>query len=185
MSAPEPEPLFRPDTHPAIHDGSAVDYVLRTAQQETMAVSALADQKANILLGVSLIMTTAVVGLLPSTGVTFGLMVLGTSTVVAAILALLSLLPSISSLSANGSAPNPLYFAHVAQMPLEEFRSRMGAMLATNPSIYEGIIEDLHAASTVVFNRKYRYLRAAYVAFLTGLLLTVIAVLIDIAVGNI
>jgi hypothetical protein len=165
------------------HDGSAADYVLRTAQQEMMAISALADQKANILLGVSLIIVTAVVGIMPSTGVTIALVVLGGSTVTAAILTLVCLFPSTGD--RPDRARNPLYFADVGRMTFGEFRERMVGVLATSPSIYEAILRDLHESATAMLHHKYRYLRLAYGAFLVGLVLTVAAAVVDVAVGNI
>lgn len=164
------------------HDGSAADYVLRTAQQEAITVSVLADQKANILLGVSLIMVTGLVGVLPSVGFTIALAVLGTTTVIAAVLALLCLVPDLGP---SRQPTNPLYFADVARMTFPEFRRRMVGVLATSPSIYEAILVDLHASSQTLLQRKFRYLRLAYSVFLVGLLLTVVAVVIDVAVGNI
>lgn len=163
-------------------DHAAAESVLRVAQQETMAISTLADQKANILFGVSLIMITAVVGILPSVGFTIALMVLGASTVTSALLALVCLYPSTGK-KVRGT--NPLYFADVARMDLDEFRQRMLDILATGPSIYDTIIVDLHQVSTILLRHKFRYIRLAYGVLIVGLILTVVGVAIDIAVGNI
>ena len=161
---------------------AAAESVLRVAQQETMAISTLADQKANILLGVSLIMITAVVGILPSVGFTIALMVLGASTVTSALLALVCLYPSTGK---KVGGTNPLYFADVARMDLDEFRQRMLGILATGPGIYDTIILDLHQVSKILLRHKFRYIRLAYGVLIVGLILTVVGVAIDIAVGNI
>lgn len=161
---------------------TAAESVMRVAQQETMAISALADQKANILLGVSLIMITAVVGILPSVGFTIALLVLGASTVTSALLALVCLYPSTG---AKSGGTNPLYFADVARMEVDEFRQRMFDILKSGPDIYDTIILDLHQVSKILLRHKFRYIRLAYGVLIVGLVLTVIGVAIDIALGNI
>lgn len=170
-----------PSGLPSVGSGS-VDYVLRTAQQETIAISTLADQKANILLGVSLIMTTVIIGVLPSTGMTFALGILGVSSAVAAILTLLSLLPSRPI---TGREPNPLYFVDVADMTYEAYTETMADVLAKTDSLYQAILADLYQSSRFLVSRKFRFLRAAYLVFLIGLVLTAVGVGIDIASGTI
>lgn len=160
----------------------SVDYVLRTAQQEMIAISTLADQKANILLGVSLIMTTVVVGVLPNTGMTYALGLLGGASALAATLALLSLLPSRVK---DSKQPNPLYFADVAAMTYVEYHATMAATVSDSQQLYGAVLHDLYQSSQFLVSRKFRYLRAAYTVFLIGIGLTLIGVLVDVAVGNI
>ncbi len=165
----------------AANTGSA-DYLLRTMQQEAVAVRAMADQKANILLGVSALMVTGIVGVLPTVGLTVALVALGTTTVVSATFALLSLLPTVDGAT---SEANPLFFGHVARLEFDDYRSRMVEVLQTSPTIYDAIVVDLHASSRVLLERKYRFIRYGYQAFLAGLAATVVGVIVDLALGNI
>ena len=135
-----------------------------------------------LVLGVSAIMTTAVVGVLPSTGVTVGLVCLGVTTVGAALMALISLLPSTG---AKKRPPNPLFFADAARMPYEDFRRLMGDVIESPSAIYEAIVIDLHESATVLLDHKYRFLRLGYIVFIVGLTATVGGVIVDVAIGNI
>lgn len=61
----------------------------------------------------------------------------------------------------------------------------MAAVLQTSPMIYEAIVVDLHSSSRMLLERKYRFIRYGYLAFLVGLGATVVGVIVDLAVGNI
>ena len=169
------------DYNKPITTGSA-DYVLRSAQQELVTISMMADQKANILLGVSALMATAVVGVLPTTGLTIALVVLGCTTFFSASLALVTLLPTRPKLKGDA---NLLFFEHVSQLDQDDYRVQMHGVLASSEAIHEAILGDVHSASVALEQQKFRFLRWAYGTFIVGLALTAVGVVIDVARGTI
>jgi hypothetical protein len=97
----------------------------------------------------------------------------GTATVIAAIRALVALLPSIGK---EVGAPDPSSPADVARMAFEDVRLTMAEVLSTNSSDHEVVPVDVRATSTESRQRKLRWVRVAYATFPAGLLPAVGAV---------
>ena len=64
-------------------------------------------------------------------------------------------------------------------MPSEDYIARMRGVLADDDKIYDAILEDIHQASRLLLNRKYRLLKLSYLALVVGMIATLIAVLVS------
>lgn len=153
---------------------SAVDYMLRTAQQNQMALTTLADQKANIVLGVTLLMVTLSGTRLSEGQIPLPLLMLLVSALVAGLFALAALFPR-SSAAGHGSPVagnkrpfNPLFFGGIAAVDLPDYLAHMAELMRTNERVYTAIITDLHSGARAL-RGKYQWLRYSYIALLTGL----------------
>ncbi|MEO0493707.1 MAG: Pycsar system effector family protein [Actinomycetota bacterium] len=163
-----------------VEHADAINYVLRTAQQNTLHLSAMADQKASVVLGASFVMASIVFSdVAGDTDPALASILLAVTAVVSGLFAALAVMPrGVSSKNSDGST-NVLFFGHVATMDHDEYFDRMQDVLESGPTIYGAILEDLYQASQVLMFRKYRLLRYSYVALTVGMVATLIAVLID------
>lgn len=149
---------------------NTINYLLRTAQQSNVQLSAMADQKASIALGATFVMATVAAGdLLGDGDPAPALVVLAVASVVAGIFAILALIPKIG---APEGAANPLFFGHVALFTAEEYHERMAEVLADPDTAHRAIIEDFRRSSVVLLRSKYRWLRFSYLTLLVGMLAT-------------
>lgn len=161
----------------------SVDNLLRTTQQNLVHLSAMADQKANIVLGASSIMLTIIVGISSSSGLTGSLASLGVFTAIAAIFALLAVMPSIPS--EDTSATNPLFFGDISRMEPDEHRRLLGEFLADDQTLYDLLITDIWQSAHVLQARKFVYLRVSYTVFILGLVVTAVVMVFEWTNGTI
>lgn len=158
---------------------NAVDYLLRSVQQNMVRMTGFADQKANIVLGASLIMVTIIVGLASNDGLSASLAVLGSFTVVSSVCALLAVMPTTRSTSGQR---NPIFFGDIAEMTADEFRRVMTDILHKDERLYATWINDVHRQAVILQHTKFRYLRAAYGSFIVGLVATSVTVIAELVI---
>lgn len=162
---------------------ASVDYLLRTTETKLVQLSAMADQKANIVISSALLMITIVVGIASSSRLTASLATLGAAAAVAAVVALLAVMPSSNGRRRDGAA-NPLYFGDAAHMTRAEHADRLGCLLDDDQTLYGLLARDIHEQALVLQHRKFRYLRVSYVIFIVGLVATAVVVTAEWATGN-
>jgi hypothetical protein len=156
---------------------SAAIYMLRTAQQHHVQLSAMADQKASILIGASLVVITMLLGQIQSHGFSAPMMVMGVFTFLAALSALFAVTPSLRK-SPQSDDVNWLFFGAFARLSAEDYQARILSILATDEGIYEAMIRDIYQMGHVLNRKKYRFLSYSYRIFIIGLLLTFVITLI-------
>jgi hypothetical protein len=176
----EPTPLDA-GTFDAVQGRGAVDYLLRTQQQNQVQLLLLADQKANIVLTVTLLISTVGAGSLLGGSPHPVLAVLVAGAVLAAAPALAALMPSLGARKRAPPAtastaevgaprqPNLLFFAEVAELDPVAYRASMARLMSADARLYDAITADLHATAQVL-RRKYLWLRRSYLALLLTLM---------------
>ena len=163
--------------HPATGFPSNAVHLVRTAQQITMQLSQMADQKASILMGATFVVFTLAVGQARSGQLALPLAVLATFSFLSALLAVSAVLPRV------GKAPpvvyhdgkdhsNILFFGRFAQMEEDEFITAVKSRLRSEEDMYDLMLRDTYQNGVVLARRKYRYLAYAYRLFVVGLTLT-------------
>jgi hypothetical protein len=147
--------------------------VVRTAQQINVQLSAMADQKASILMGAAFVIFTIAInqghGALPP----LPLLILGASAFVAAVCAVLAIMPAAGA-KPRGPA-NLLFFGHFAQLEEAEFTEAMLEILRSDDASYRAMLRDMHQNGVVLARRKYRMLAYAYRALLAGMTASLVA----------
>jgi len=154
---------------------NTADYSIMQAQRHHVALSQMADNKANIIITVSSIVLTLAMGRLNDPALHSGMLTLAGFTLIALLLAILAVLPKYRPLrlSDAGKLPanfNIMFFAHFAELPREEFFKLWGDALRTDAAVYEILVNDLYSIGIYLSRHKYRYLRFSYVFFLSGFL---------------
>lgn len=175
--APAPAPASTADqTAPFANvvERSSVDHLFRLMQQHHVQLSMMADTKANIIITVSSIVLTLVLGRVGSPDYRYSMAVLGVFTLVALLLAILAVLPKYQRVSrVEDPLPdtfNIAFFGHFAGMDQARFLRELASRLQPGRT-YETIARDVYGLGTYLAVRKYPFLRLSYLFFLAGFLL--------------
>lgn len=148
-----------------------VDTLLRTAQQHHVQLSTMADTKASILITVSSIVLTIALSRSGDPQLRSALLTLAFSCLVSLVLAVVAVLPSFAK---RKGRRNLLFFGHFADMTEDEFMHAVEQIIASDQSVYEAAVRDLYSLGVYLHQKKYRFLRYAYVALLTGFILATV-----------
>ncbi|MEO7431062.1 MAG: Pycsar system effector family protein [Dokdonella sp.] len=169
------------DEHPAVDPFSRIperntgDVLLRTAQQHHVALSSMADLKANILITVSSIVLTMTLGRMNDPSLRVAFLTLTVFTLIALLLAILAVLPKYRAIKVTGdhlpAGFNLMFFGHFAELPRERFLEEVTRAMKPDGSVYATMANDLYSLGWYLAHRKYRYLRYSYLSFLIGFLL--------------
>lgn len=162
-----------------IPERGTTDNLLRTAQQHHVALSSMADTKANILITMSSIVLTIALARLGDPEFRLSAITLAVFTLLALLLAILTVLPKYKppKLRADGSLPedfNLLFFGHFGQMTRERYLTEVSRALARDGSPYETWAGDIYSLGIYLGRHKYRYLRWSYLFFLAGFVMACI-----------
>ncbi|AKP50760.1 Pycsar system effector family protein [Cyclobacterium amurskyense] len=164
-----------------------IETMFRITSKNHLALSALADNKANIMISVNSIIISIVVAvfiriieefpyyLVPT-------LMLITTCLIAMVFAILATRPNVT----NGIVTkedirkkkgNLLYFGNFYEMPLPEYKEGMHALMDDGTYLYDSMITDIYYLG-IVLSKKYFLLRKCYNIFMFGFVLSVISFLI-------
>lgn len=154
-------------------------HLLRTMQAHHVALSSMADQKANILIGVNSVIFALVIR--EHAAMTPPLLILGAASLAAAVLCMIAVMPAIGGPSKRSTPvrPNILFFGAFASLSEDEFHQRLDRILLTDAAIREAMIRDVHQLGVVLQFKKYKYLGWGYRVFVVGMLATLAAFVIE------
>lgn len=160
-------------------------HLVRTMQQIHVQLSAMADQKASMLMGAAVVVFTLALGQLRAGAFLLPFVILAVTAFVSATFALLTVTPRVTSIQGPvGPNANFLFFGIFTAMDEQEFADRVIDRLDDDEKLYRTMLRDIHQNGQVLQHRKYRYLSYAYRTFLTGLLLTAVAFAVEFAMGR-
>jgi hypothetical protein len=160
-----PRGTFAPD---AVH-------LLRTTQQIQYQLSQMADQKASLLMGATFVIFTITVGQVKSGGTPpIALLILGAAAFVAAVLAVMAVLPSTKVPPRAHGPANMLFFGSFTQMAEEDYVQLVLDTVTDSDAVYAAFAHDIYQNGRVLARKKYRLLAYAYRVLLSGLVLSFI-----------
>lgn len=169
------------DEAPALQSPLSVHsvHLIRTAQGNTLALSQMADGKANILIGATFVVFSLVITQALAGAVKWSVMCLAVTAFLSAICAVTAITPPIRPKAVPKDQFNMLFFSHFSLMEEERWTDEMLEKLGSDESVYRIMLRDLYQNGQVLHRRKYRYLALAYRMFLGGLALTLGVFLIE------
>ncbi len=180
-AAPEPEKKKKKKKRDEFGSGRAVETLFKIVYRNHIELTAIADTKANIMVGINGLLTSVSLGLLVPRlgGSLFGaafpvlLLVLGCS--VSLVCAILAARPRISSAPVSladvrENRANILFFGHFSRLSSDDYIEGMHDLMEQPRLLFDEMSRDVHGLGAVL-TRKYRLLRASY----SALLLTVVA----------
>lgn len=164
----------------------SVDTLFRVTLKNHIALSDIADTKANILLSVNaIIISIALSNLIPkfdnpkNAFLVYPTIVFVAFSVVAIILSVVATRPSITSgkftkEDVANKKVNLLFFGNFHKMSLPEFEEGINQVMNDKDYLYGSMSKDLYFLGKVL-DRKYRILRWTYSIFMVGIVVSVLA----------
>ena len=145
-------------------------HAVRTAQQIHVTLSAMADQKANMLLAATFLVFTIAIGQARSTAEPLPLVILGVGAFFSAVLSILAVMPATHF--PTGGRLNILFFGSFEKLSEEEYLETVIGELKSEEGFLTIMARDLYQNGVVLARKKYRLLGYAYRTFLVGLCLS-------------
>lgn len=145
-------------------------HLLRTAMQVQYQLSQMADQKANMLLGVTFVIFTISVGQWRIGQPEPALLVLAAAAFCSALLTVAAVLPSVKSGPEPTSISNILFFGAFTRMDEDDYVDRLLTVITDSRTIGEAFARDIYQNGRVLAFKKFRLVGYAYRVMLSGLL---------------
>lgn len=163
--------------------GRGVETMYRTTYRTHITLSAIADNKANIMMSITAIVISIVVSTMIPKFETMPKLIVPTIfllavCLVAMIFATLSTRPKVTTGTFTREdieqrRTNLLFFGNYFNMTLDDFQWGMMEMIKDNDFLYSSMTRDLYYLGKVLAT-KYYYLRICYAVFMYGLIAAVI-----------
>lgn len=185
------EPTFH------LEDGTPVrgaQTYFRVVYRNHINLSAIADNKANIMISVNSILISVLITFLSYRNIAETqpmillpvviFLVTGLASLVSAVLSARPKVTKLNNDVVTGGQPvrGLAFFGNFAHLPLDRFTSEMDDMFRDGERLYETLTQDLYYLGQVL-DKKYRYLTVSYNIFMVGLVVTVVLFLFTLFVG--
>ena len=165
------------ETQDPINEASYDDMkeLLASWQGAHVEYSAMADNKASILMGATFVVFSLTLGEMESNQISLPLLLLGGFSFAATVLSVMTIIPVFGGRQSNVGKPNLLFFGVFSRMKEEEFIDTLMGEMVSRERIYRLLARDVYQNGVVLQRHKYRWLRYAYRTFLVGIVITAIA----------
>lgn len=168
-----------------------IETMFRISSNNHQALSQMADNKAHIMITVNSIIISVLLSVLirsldnePHLTIPVAILLLvNVITIIYSILATRPNIPSgkFSKNDLDQQKVNLLFFGNFYKMPLGDFSEGMTRLMENRNFLYNSLIVNLHQQG-LVLGKKYKYLRISYNIFMYGLVMSLIAFGIAIAI---
>ena len=155
-------------------------HLMRTMQQHHVTLSAMADQKASIIIGVNSVVFALVV---KEAATNPALLVLAASFGLAAVLCMLAVLPKLGGGNGPAAPPNLLFFGSFTQLSEADWIDWLERTNADDHAIQVAMARDVYQLGQVLAQKKYKYLGWGYRVIIGGLIATFVVFLLQTALG--
>lgn len=155
---------------------SMVDHLLRQTRVHHAQLSTMADVKANMMLTVASVILTYTVGYLTDPAYQWGALTLILFCMASIVAAIYATMPRVAlpgkkpKVTAKDSGFNLLFFGSFIHLTYEEFSESMETLLNDPGEAGDAMVREIYTLGTFLAYKKYRFLRWAYMLFLSGLL---------------
>lgn len=167
---------------PAAH----LDHLLRQTRSHHAQLSAMADVKANMLLTMSSVVITLATPHLFKPDFKWPVLVLITFCLATVGLAAYAVMPKLPLSRKTRPHPdvksptfNLLFFGDFTRLDYAEFETAMEEMMNDPSRAYEAQVREVYTLGVFLATRKYRYVRLAYLSFITGLFASFVVLLLS------
>lgn len=162
----------------------------RVVYRNHINLSAIADNKANIMISVNSILISVLITFLSYRNIAetqpmilLPVIIFLVTGLASLIFAVLSARPKVTQLPGTAEQPTRglAFFGNFVKLPLEEFSLAMDKTMQSGTLLYNSMVEDLYHLGKVL-DKKYRYLSISYNIFMVGLIITVVLFLFTLLV---
>ncbi len=181
------KPAAQPEVggeYPTAKLDRGIESMFRITLRNHIDLSAIADNKANIMLSVNAVIVSIILSVLVRKldvypHLLFPTMLILGVCVTTIIFATLATRPNITSGAASEAdikkkKTNLLFFGNFTHMNFEDYLSNMKGLIGDKEYLYNSMIKDLYYLGQAV-NRKYKFLRLCYNVFMFGIILSVLS----------
>ena len=165
-----------------------VQTFFRTNYRTHINLSAIADNKANIMISVNSILISVLITLISyrnigetNPEILLPVIIFLVSGLASLTFAVLSARPKITSLNHEGKSKeeirkNIVFFGNFVNLDLDQYEEAMDAMFRDDQLLYGNMTRDMYYLGRVL-DKKYKYLTISYNIFMMGFIATVVAFL--------
>ncbi len=151
-------------------------HLLRTTQNNTLALSQMADQKASILMGATFLVFSLTISRLLNGDMPFSLILLAGFSFLSSLFAVMAVMPAVGKPRPEDpglpSRHNKLFFGHFTSFDEEEWKLSLLEDLKSDETVFRAMMRDIYQNGQILQRRKYRFLGIAYRIFIFGLFMT-------------
>lgn len=160
-----------------IQPGNHIDQLIRQTRVYHVQLSMMADTKTNMLLTMSSIIFTLAIGKITDSQYRVSSAILILSCLITITLCCLTVMPSLKKKFTRNKTRNLLFFNDFAELEYDDYQKQMHQMISDPTQCYEAQVLEIYQGGKYLYHRKYPLLRAAYIAFLSGIVLACAQVL--------
>ncbi len=176
------------DLEPAVPN-RAIQTFFRTNYRNHINLSAIADNKANIMISVNAILLSVLISLMTYKNlaetkpmILMAIIVFFITGLTSLIFAVLSARPKVTAVNKQAKdkilqQKNIVFFGNFVHLDLDEYEEAMDAVFRDSELMYGNMVRDLYFLGKVL-DKKYRYLTTSYNIFMVGFVATAITLLI-------
>ena len=160
-----------------------IETMFRTTSKNHMELSAIADNKANIMISINSIILSVIVSVLlrkleEYPHMTIPAVMLTMVCLTTIVFAVLATRPNVSKgkferMDIVNKETNLLFFGNFHRMSLKDYQWAMKEMLQDADYLYGSMIKDIYFLGAVL-GKKYRLLRMSYTIFMFGFVLSIL-----------
>ena len=155
--------------------GPHLDQMMRQTRTHHVQLSSMADMKANLLLTMASVVVTLSVRYITEPHLKWATIVLIVFCLLTIALATYAVMPKLPLLrrrlqDAGAKVPgfNLLFFGDFVSLPYEEFEAAMEEVMNDPSRTYQVQVKEVYTLGVFLAEKKYRYLRLAYITFIVG-----------------
>ena len=160
-----------------------VHNLLVAANATNITLSGMADTKASILMGASFVVFSISIGDIAEGKASLPILVLTLFSFVATVFGVLTVRPNklpVSKVPVPPEKINILFFGSYTNANREDYIDEMMKVLSSEEETYRRLTADLYDHGKVLRDDKFSWLYWSFTAFLFGMLVTALAVVLDL-----
>jgi len=162
---------------PAVH----LDHMIRQTRAHHVQLSSMADMKANMMLTVAALLIPLSIRFLDDPRLQPAALTMIGFCILTVLLAAYAAMPKVLGKKGPSKTINPddpsfnlLFFGSFTKMDYYEFEHAMEKVMNDHGEVYEKQIKEIYLMGQYLALEKYRFVRLAYVAFITGMVISTI-----------
>jgi len=156
-----------------------IDHMIRQTRVHHVQLSSMADMKANMLLTLSSLMIPLSVRYVENPNFRFASITMIAFCVLTVALSAYSAMPKIKLKTEKNLQPDPdsplfniLFFANFISLNYEDYKQEMEEIMNDHNKAYEVQLRDIYNMGNYLSQKKYLFLRLAYISFISGIVLS-------------
>jgi hypothetical protein len=139
----------------------------------------MADTKANILLSISSVLLSISLTKLADARFTGSIIALVVFLLITIFLALMTVIPRVQGFrhkkfSVHDPDYSPLFFGDYVDISYDEYAKDLEEIMNDSDRAYEAMVKEVYHAGVYLVKNKYKYIRAGYLFFFTGLIVSIL-----------